>query len=242
MITKWCSRRPSGARRSRSSTSTTGPTVTSRPVSSRTSRATASSSVSPSSTRPPGRLHSPLSGSWPRLTSRTRSPSKMTAPTPTIGRAGSPADTSLAHHFDDHAFLAPAVELRVEHLFPRAEIELAVGDRQHDLMSHDRPLQVRIGVIFSGLVMPVVEAGRRELFEPHLKILDQAVLPVIHVDSRRDVHRRDQRHAFLHRALLHDRRDIVRDADEPLALFRIEPKIFGEDFHRASAASALRSG
>src|SRR5262249_42267134 len=48
--------------------------------------------------------------------------------------------------------------------------------------------------------------------------------------------------AFFHRALLHDRRDIVRDADEPLALFRIEPKIFGEDFHRASAASALRSG
>ena len=33
----------------------------------------------------------------------------------------------------------------------RSEVERAGGDRQHDLVSHDRALQVRIGVVFAEL-------------------------------------------------------------------------------------------
>ena len=40
------------------------------------------------------------------------------------------SDRSHAEHFHDDAFLSPAIELRVEHLLPWAEIERAVGDRQ----------------------------------------------------------------------------------------------------------------
>src|SRR4051812_16866801 len=177
----------------RSRTSTTGPTSTTSPVSSRTSRATADSSVSPSSTAPPGRLHAPLSGSCPRFTSTTRGPSSTTAPTPTIGRSGK-VRTLHAHHLHDDTLLASAIELGVEDLLPRAEVELALGDRHHHLVSHDRALQMRVGVVLAGLVMAVRQSRRRELLEPDLEILDEPVLPVIHVHARGDVHRRHKHH------------------------------------------------
>ena len=52
-------------------------------------------------------------------------------------------------------------------------------------MPHQRALQVRVGVVFAGLMMPIVEARRRELLEPHLEIVNEAVLPVVDVDARR---------------------------------------------------------
>src|SRR5262245_2748087 len=127
----------------RSNTSITGPTVTTSPVSSNTSRAHAASSVSPSSTPPPGRFHCPLSGSCARFTRTMRPSRRTTAPTPRIGLSGyfrPPSSTlqppSGPHHLDDHALLALAVELRVEHLLPRPEIERALRDRQHHLVAH----------------------------------------------------------------------------------------------------------
>src|SRR5689334_11096780 len=93
---------------------------------------------------------------------------------------------SDSHDFDDDAFATLAVELGVEHLLPRAEIEPAPGDRQHYLMAHQRALQVRVGVVLAGLMMPVRQPRRREFLEPHLKILDQPALPVIDVDAGRD--------------------------------------------------------
>src|SRR6267154_1335836 len=122
----------------RSSTSITGPTSTCRSVSSNTSRATAVSSDSPTSTAPPGRLHSPLSGSRPRFTSSTRSLSNTTAPTPIMGlsgyRRGSSDITGLrwlySHHLDHHALFPLAIELSVEHLLPRPEVQLAGGNGQ----------------------------------------------------------------------------------------------------------------
>src|SRR5436190_3414100 len=229
----------------RSRTVTTPPTSTSSPVSSRTSRAVAASSVSPVSTAPPGMLHSPLSGARPRRTSSTRSPSRMTAPTPTIGRGGYSRSSAishlLAHDLDDDALLPAAVELGVEDLLPWTEIQPAVGDRQGHLMAHDGALQVRVGVVFSGLMMAIIEAGRRQLLEPRLKVRDQAALPVVDVDAGGDVHRRHEDHSLFDAALRHDRGDVIGDANELLALLRIEPEVVGEDLHSASAASALRS-
>src|SRR4029079_15831367 len=143
----------------RSNTSITGPTETISPVSSSTSRAQASSSVSPSSTPPPGRFHSPISGSCARLTRTIRSSIRTTAPKPITGRSGyarevnapPPRSGSRAHDFDDDALLAAAVELGVEHLLPRPEVERAAGDRQQHLGPHERALQVRVGAVFAGL-------------------------------------------------------------------------------------------
>src|SRR6516225_8780240 len=142
-----------------------------------------------------------------RLHSRTMSdlqpPSNLRPPTPT--------SDSDAHHLDDDALPALTVELRVEHLLPGTEIERAAGDRQHHLMTHDRPFEMRVGVVLAGLVMVIRQPGGRQLFEPRLKVLDEAVLPVVDVDAGCDVHGGNEHHAVLHRALLHDRGDLVGD-------------------------------
>src|SRR5262245_42840555 len=179
------------------------PTRTTRPVSSRTSRATACASVSPTSTEPPGRLHSPLSGSWARLTRTTRSSATITAPTPTIGRSGY-RRTSDAHHLHDDALFAAPVKFGVEDLLPWAQIERAVGNGQRYLMAHDGAFEMRVGVVFAGLMMTIVLARRRKFFQPLLKIVDQPVFPVVHVDAGSDVHRGHEHRAFLYAALLDD--------------------------------------
>ena len=77
----------------------------------------------------------------------------------------------------DDALFAAAVELRIEHLFPRAEIQRAAGDRNHHLMPHDRALQVRVGIVLARLVMAVGQARGRKLFQPDLEVLNQPVFP-----------------------------------------------------------------
>src|SRR6266511_2267032 len=69
----------------------------------------------------------------------------------------------LSHHFYDDTFPPLAIELSVEDLLPRSEIQLARRDRHHHLVSHQRALQVRVGVVFAGLVMPVIQSRRRQL-------------------------------------------------------------------------------
>src|SRR5439155_11681185 len=48
----------------------------------------------------------------------------------------------LSDHLDQHALLAPAIELAVEDLLPRPEIELAPGHRHHHLAPHHLALEV----------------------------------------------------------------------------------------------------
>src|SRR5215510_2654538 len=218
----------------RSNTSMTGPTSTRSPVSSSISRASAASNVSPISTIPPGRLHWPLSGSYFRLISTTLPSSTITAPTPTIGRSGYcrvPFTLLFTHHLHDDALSALAIELGVEHLFPWTEIEGTARNRQHHLVTHDGAFQMRVRVVFAGLMVPVVETGGRQLLEPRLKIVNQAVLPVIHINTGGDMHSRHEHHAFLHTAFFDNLRDIVSNADELLTLLRVEPQIFCVEGH-----------
>src|SRR5687768_12327900 len=99
-------------------------------------------------------------------------------------------------------------------------------------MTHDGAFEVRIGVVFAGLMMAVIEPCRRELLQPDLKIVNESVLPVVDVDAGGDVHRRHQHHAFLDGAFLDNSSDFIGDADELLALFGVEPEIFGCCLHR----------
>jgi hypothetical protein len=80
----------------------------------------------------------------------------------------------LADRLEDDALAAPAVELGVEDLLPRSQVELAVSDEQDDLVCPQLALQVCIGVVFS-IVVPVLVGRlvRRELLEPIIEILDQ---------------------------------------------------------------------
>src|SRR5206468_12419169 len=53
--------------------------------------------------------------------------------------------------------------------------------------------------------------------------------------ARGNVHGRYERHAVRDAALLHNRRDLVRDAHEFLALLRVEPEVIGEYFQASSS-------
>ena len=63
----------------------------------------------------------------------------------------------FADDLDQHAFAATAVELAIKNLLPRAEVEPAVRDRDHDFTPHDLALHMRIGIV---LASPVVTIAR----------------------------------------------------------------------------------
>ena len=61
----------------------------------------------------------------------------------------------------------PAVELAVEDLLPGAEVEPALGDRQHDLVVDEQVLEVRVAVVLAAAVVAVV-AGVGQQLARHL--------------------------------------------------------------------------
>ena len=75
----------------------------------------------------------------PGLIARKNQPGKPTA--------------SLADDLDQYPLSPPTVELAVEDLLPRAEVELAACDRHHHLPPHHLSLEVRVPVV---LPRPVV--------------------------------------------------------------------------------------
>ncbi len=101
----------------------------------------------------------------------------------------------LADDFYKYAFLPPAVEFAVKDLLPRAEVELAVGDGNHDLAAHDLALVMGIGVVFAGAVV-VVSFGRRierrEFLEPLLVIMQKTRLIIVDENAGGNVHRIDE--------------------------------------------------
>ena len=85
------------------------------------------------------------------------------------------------------ALSSAAIELTVEDLFPRAEVELALGDGHDDLAAHDLAFHVGVGVVLAGAVMAVL-AGRRvrgEFFKPLVVVGEQALFIVVDVDAGR---------------------------------------------------------
>ncbi len=62
---------------------------------------------------------------------------------------------SFTDDFYEHALRAPAVKLRIKNLLPGTKIELAAGNRYHHFTPKNLPLQVRVAIIFTGLVVAV---------------------------------------------------------------------------------------
>ena len=88
------------------------------------------------------------------------------------GLAGEPMPHSvnggslLPKHLDDHPLRPAAVELAVEDLLPRPEIEAAVGDRHDHLVVNEQVLEVRVAVVLAAAVVAVVAGVRQELAAP----------------------------------------------------------------------------
>lgn len=78
-----------------------------------------------------------------------------------------------------------AIELAIEDLFPRPEIELALGDRDNHFAAHDLPLEVCVRVVFACAVVVVVVRVRiegRERFKPLTKIVMKPMFVVVDED------------------------------------------------------------
>src|SRR5579885_489326 len=69
----------------------------------------------------------------------------------------------LAHHLDDDAFAAPAVEFGVVDLLPGAEIQLALGHGHNHLVMHQKAFQVRVAVSLPGAMVAVIAAEGRQV-------------------------------------------------------------------------------
>ncbi len=74
-------------------------------------------------------------------------------------------------------------------LVPLAEVRLPFGHGDHDLAAHDLSLDVRVGVVFPGVVVPVLAAGlvRRHLLQPAVIVLVEARLVVVDEDRGGEV-------------------------------------------------------
>lgn len=92
---------------------------------------------------------------------------------------------SFSNNFHQHPFPPVAVEFTVENLFPRAEIQLSLRDRDDHFPPHDLAFQVRVGVVFTGAVMMVTvnRFVRCQLFQPNFIIVQQPALIVIDEDG-----------------------------------------------------------
>src|SRR5208282_6546283 len=100
----------------------------------------------------------------------------------------------FSHHFYEHAFVAPPVEFGVENLLPGTEVELAAGHRDDDFVVNDQRFQMRVSVVLTGLVMPVVLPEGRELFQPLVDVVDKSALVIVDINPGGDVHGGDQDH------------------------------------------------
>ena len=87
-----------------------------------------------------------------------------------------------------------AIELTVEDLFPRAEVEATTGNGHDHLAPHDLTLQMGVAVILAGLVVtiPYDRFVRCQALQPLLVIGVQSWLVIIDEDAGSDVHRVDQ--------------------------------------------------
>lgn len=133
---------------------------------------------------------------------------------------------------DQDPLLTFAVELTVEDLFPGAEIEPALRDRDDNLPAHDRAFQVRVGVVLGGVV-PVLAVGllRGQLLQPGLEVLVEAGFVVIDEDARGDVHRIAQQEPFLDAAFVEALLDLGRDVEEFASMLRAEPEFLPVALH-----------
>ena len=139
----------------------------------------------------------------------------------------------ISNYFHQDSLAPATVELAVEDLFPGAEVEFAFGDGNDDFPPHDLSFQVRVGVVFTGAVVPVLVCRfvRRELLQPHLITVQQTFLGIVDEDRGGDVHRVDETKAFRHAAPLNKFLDLWRDVDESTPSRDFEPKMFCERFH-----------
>src|ERR1700691_2434114 len=103
----------------------------------------------------------------------------------------------FSHHFNNDSFVPLPIKLRIENLLPRTEVEPPIRDRNNNFVMHDQRFQVRVPIVLARLMMLIILPERGQRLQPGVDILDKPALVVIHINPRRDMHRRDQNHPVL---------------------------------------------
>lgn len=143
---------------------------------------------------------------------------------------------SIAHYLNNDALRPLPVKLSVIDLLPGTQVKLPGGHRHDHLVMNEQALEVRVAIRFSGLVMPVVVAERRELFQPFIDIGQQPILGIVDPDSRGDMHSRHENHTFLNAALPQRTLHLAGDVNELAMLAGVESEVFGKRPHEAILA------
>lgn len=117
-------------------------------------------------------------------------------------------------------------------MLPGAEVELAVGDRNHHLSAHDGALEMSVGIVLVAIV-PVLTVGlfRSQFFQPGFVILMEAAFIVVDEYAGGDVHRIDQTEAFLNATFVQAFLDQGSDMNDLAAAGCIEPKLLAISLH-----------
>src|ERR1039457_1787803 len=137
----------------------------------------------------------------------------------------------FSHDFNENSFVALAVELGVENLLPGTKVEFPAGDRDNDFMVNDQRFQVRVSVVFAGLVMLIVLAEGGERFQPLVDVFDEAALVVVNVDPGGDVHGGDEDHAVFDSGLFQGALYLWGQVNVGSLRFRAQGQVFGMEFH-----------
>lgn len=138
----------------------------------------------------------------------------------------------LADDLDQQAFLPHAVELIVEDVFPRSQVELSIRDGDNDLTPHDLSFQMGIGVVLSTIVL-VLGMGllRSELLQPDLIVVVQARLVVVDENRCCYVHRVHQYKTIPNAALRHQSLNFVVNGNDGPTPGHVHPNFFCQRFH-----------
>src|SRR5512135_526359 len=161
--------------------------------------------------------------------------------TSNVARARRAESTRFTKLFADNFYqdsLAPAaVELTIEDLLPRSEVQFTLGDRHDHFPAHDLPLHVGVGVVFAGVIVAVLldRLVRRELLQPDSVVVMQARFIVVDENRSRNMHGIDQRQPFLDTALPDAVLHLAGNIDKRHPRWRIEPELFAKAFHVATS-------
>ena len=141
---------------------------------------------------------------------------------------------------DLHQYPLPTstIELVIEDVLPRAEVQLAVGDGNDDFAAHHLTFVVGVSIVFPSAVVQVTtrcriaaRIKRGQLFQPTLVISVQTRFVVVDEDGCGYVHRVYQYETVGNATLCDKPLNVVVDRDNRTAFGDFHPEFFRECFH-----------
>jgi len=142
------------------------------------------------------------------------------------GKWKAESETLFANHLHQYTLPAPAIEFAVENLLPGAEIELALGNRHHDLSAHDLPFVVGIGVVLTGPIVVIAlwrRIERGQFLQPYFVVAMQAGFIIVDKHAGGNVHRIDKAKPLANPALGQASFDLRSDVYQIHPLGDLEP-------------------